>query len=118
MRHSFHAGLCTLVLSPLLVAPAVAGTGPDALTSATRTVTIKDIAFKPGNITVQRGTEVRWRFADGPTFHNVRSRGERRFTGSSDRRRGAFRKRFRTAGRYRYLCTLHRLTMKGVIVVR
>jgi plastocyanin len=117
MRHSFHAGLCTLVLSPLLVAPAVAGGGPVAQTSATRTVTIKDIAFKPGRITVERGTEVRWRFRDGLTFHNVRSRGKRQFKGSSDRRRGAFNKRFRRAGRYRYMCTIHPLAMKGVVVV-
>lgn len=118
MRHSFHAGLCTLVLSSLLVAPAVAGGGPVGQVSATRTVTIKDIAFKPGTITVARGTEVRWRFADGPTFHNVRSRGERRFKGSSDRRKGVFAQRFRRQGRYRYMCTLHGLAMKGAVVVR
>ncbi len=107
-----------MVLSSLVVAPAVAGNGPPAQTSATRTVTIKDIAFKPGNITVRRGTEVRWRFRDGLTFHNVRSRGERRFRGSTDRRRGAFSRRFRNAGRYRYMCTLHPLAMKGIVVVR
>jgi len=118
MRLSFTAGLSTFVLSSLVVSPAVAGDGPRAQTSAVRTVTIKDIAFKPGKITVGRGTEVRWLFRDGPTFHNVKSGAKPRFRGSRDMRKGAFSKRFRRAGRYRYMCTLHPLAMKGVVVVR
>jgi len=118
MRHSFTAGLSTCVFTSLLVVPAVAGGGPVAQTSAVRTVTIKDIAFKPGKISAERGTEVRWLFRDGLTFHNVRSGAERRFRGSRDMRKGAFSKRFRRAGRYRYMCTLHPLAMRGVVVVR
>jgi plastocyanin len=98
-------------VEPLAIAPVLAA-------AHARTVKIKDIAFNPERVTIRHGSAVRWRFLDGPTFHNVRSVGSRKFKGSRDRREGSFTVRFRHAGRYRYVCTLHPIAMEGLVVVR
>jgi plastocyanin len=100
-----------IALSFLLV-PAAGG---DA--ASVRTVTVKDIDFSPTTITVRRGDSVRWVFADGSTSHNVIARGSRRFAGSPVKSSGTHRVRFKKAGTYRYVCTLH-FGMDGRVVVR
>lgn len=104
------------VKAALLAVPFALGLAPTA-GAATRVVKVKDIVFTPSKIGVRRGTTVAWRFLD-ITQHNVQSRGRRRFGGSKDMRRGTHRVRFRKAGRYRYACSIHPLTMKGLVVVR
>ncbi len=109
----------TLVaMSTAVLVPAVSGPALGAGSSRTGVVKIQDIAFKPSRITIRRGTTVTWRFLDDSTFHNVSSRGRRRFGGSGDKSKGAFRVRFRKPGTYRYVCTLHPLAMNGTVVVR
>ncbi len=103
-------------MAALLATPLALGLAPTAA-AATRVVKVKDIVFTPVKISVRRGATVAWRFLD-ITQHNVQSRGRRRFRGSKDTRRGTHRVRFREAGRYRYVCTIHPLTMKGLVVVR
>jgi plastocyanin len=98
-------------VEPLAIAPVFAA-------AHVRTVRIKDIAFNPERVTIRRGSEVKWRFLDGLTYHNVHSVGSRKFKGSRDRRKGDFTVRFRHAGRYRYVCTLHPIAMEGLVVVR
>lgn len=105
-------------MSVVLSAPVATSSEPRGRTSGTRVVEAKDFSFKPGGITVRKGTTVRWRFLDS-TAHNVVSRGKHRFRSSGTKRRGGtHRVRFRRAGRYSYVCTFHRLTMEGVVVVR
>ncbi len=107
--------LATLMLA--LTAAGTAGSQPRPESMPDRVITIKNIAFNPGKVTVAKGALVAWRYRDGLTFHNVTAAG-RRFRSSRDRRDGVHRVRFRRSGRYRYMCTLHGLAMKGVVVVR
>lgn len=83
----------------------------------TATVTLEDVAFKPGKVTIRRGDRVRFVWKDGATEHNVRSRGTRRFRGTGDRTTGTHTVTLRRSGTYRYVCTRH-LGMDGRIVVR
>lgn len=110
----------TLAVLALVAAPVAAGVatspGP-AGAAASRTVVIKDFAFKPSAITVSKGTTVTWRFSDGNTRHNVTSKGTRRFKSSGSKATGTHRVTFRKSGLYRYVCSLH-FGMKGSVRVR
>lgn len=87
---------------------------PSAALGATRTVTLRNLAFNPARLTVDRGDTVVWRWRDGATRHNVVSRS---FKGASARSSGTYRFRFGAPGTYRYRCTLH-AGMTGTVVVR
>ena len=76
------------------------------------TVDAKDLKFLPPAIEVAPGTEVTWRFVDGPIPHNVKGDG----FASEDQSRGTFSHRFAQPGEYRYTCTLH-AGMDGRVVV-
>jgi plastocyanin len=107
-----------LVIATVSLALAVVlGNGSPAGASSSHTVQIKDIDFHPRTITVRRGDSVRWVWLDGSTPHNVRSRGALRFRGSPTKTRGTYTVRFRHAGTYRYVCTIH-FNMKGRVLVR
>jgi plastocyanin len=84
---------------------------------AARTVTLKDIAFTPGSLTISKGTTVRFAFRDHDTTHNVTSTGSRRFKTIANRSSGSAARTFRRTGTYRYECTLHP-GMTGRITVR
>ena len=87
--------------------------------ATTKVVSIRDIDFKPSTVRVTRGSTVEWRFLDAATGtpHNVRSTGRLRFRGSATKTTGTHRVRFRRAGTYRYVCTIHP-GMDGRVVVR
>ncbi len=104
----------------VVCALALLGTGaaaPAADAARTRTVVLEDIAFSPEVARLARGDRVRWVWRDGATPHNVRSRGARRFQGSTTKVEGSHTVRFARAGVYRYVCTIH-LGMAGKVVVR
>jgi len=103
--------LAICVLVPTLALAVVGGA------AGTRIVEIEDIAFKPRSVSVRKDTTVRWAFQDEATAHNVVSRGRPRFTSSPVKSRGTYSFRFRRAGTYRYVCTLHP-GMAGRVVVR
>jgi plastocyanin len=105
--------LATLAALALAAAPF----GADVATAAaTKTVTLRNIAFSPKSLTVSRGTKVTFAFRDGTTLHNVTSTGRTRFQTIGDRSSGSQSRTFRRAGTYRYECTLHP-GMTGRIVV-
>lgn len=112
MRGAVIGGLTCVALGAAAIGMPFAAAG-----QSTRSVVLKDIAFQPANLTVRRGTLVTFRWRDGSTPHNVRSRGKPRFPGSGDRTKGTHRVRFRKAGTYRYVCTIHP-GMSGRIAVR
>jgi plastocyanin len=76
------------------------------------TVEAKDLKFLPPAIEVAPGTEVTWRFDDGPVPHDVKGDG----FASKIQSRGTFSHRFTQAGEFRYKCTLH-AGMEGRVVV-
>lgn len=97
------------------VASALVGVSPSA--ASTRTVVLRDIAFKAARVTIHRGDRVRWRWKDGDTSHNVTSRGRTRFKSSATKSSGTYVVRFTRRGTYLYVCTLHP-GMTGRVVVR
>jgi plastocyanin len=98
-------------------ATAVAGEPGAAAGAGRRTVVLQNIAFTPSKLTVARGTTVVFRWRDGDTPHNVRSRGLPRLRGAGDRTTGTHPVRFAKPGTYRYECTIHP-GMTGRVVVR
>ena len=107
--------LRSILVATSAVALLVATGGSAA--ASTRAVVLRDIDFKPHTVKLHRGDSVRWRWDDGDTSHNVTSRGKARFKSSTTKSTGTYVVRFRRAGTYRYVCTLHP-GMAGRVVVR
>lgn len=109
--------LAAVPLCVIAAALPAAASGPDAGASATKRVTVGDDFFRQRSVTIRRGDTVRWRWV-GRNPHNVTvTRGPRRFS-SSTKTRGTYSKRLRRRGTYRYICTVHRSTMRARVVVR
>jgi len=106
----------SVVLAVLAVATLPTGSLGEASGSSIRTVRIKDIDFAPRAVTIRRGSTVRWSFLDRRVPHNVTSSGGRRFRSSPTKSKGTYSVRFRRAGTYRYVCTIH-LNMRGRVAV-
>lgn len=80
------------------------------------TVVLRDIAFKPGKISVEVGDTVTWRFDDKGIPHDVTAEDDSFKSETMDA--GTFRHTFDEPGTYKYLCSLHPVQMKGVVEVR
>jgi plastocyanin len=113
---------------PLTLALSVAGVGfaiaalpstaadPGAEASATKRVEVGDLYFRSRSISVQRGDTVRWVWV-GDAKHNVTvTRGPRKFS-SRTKTSGAYAKRLRRRGTYRYICTVHPDSMRARVMV-
>lgn len=68
-------------------------------------VVLKDIAFKPGTISVKTGEKVTWQFEDKGIPHNVVA-GDDSFK-SDIKDAGTFQHIFDKAGTFDYSCTVH-----------
>ncbi|MGE0065864.1 MAG: cupredoxin domain-containing protein [Solirubrobacterales bacterium] len=101
-----------LALGAVLAAPAAAAN--PAQTSASKTVSIVDFAFRPGTLTVAKGTKVEWVNSSGTTHTVTRAKGfnSGRLPSGED-----FSVRFQKTGTFAYHCNIHP-TMKGKIVVQ
>jgi plastocyanin len=105
--------LAALTLASAALIPAAAL--GSAQSAARHTVTLKNIRFHPGNLTINRGDSVTWAWRDGETEHNVTFHGFHSRTQTS----GSYTVRFTRAGAFSYHCTIHVSEgMKGKIVVR
>ncbi len=92
--------------------------GPVAASQAAgKTVTLRNIAFAPKNLTVAKNATVTFKWLDDRTAHNVVSKGPKRFASIATRETGSRSRKFTSAGTYRYVCTLHP-GMAGRITVR
>jgi len=90
------AGAIALVAAAAVAIPSNAAT----------TVKVDDDVFKPGSVSVSKGTTVRWRWV-GDDPHNVAvSKGPVKFK-SSRKRSGTFSKKMRKKGTYKIVCTVH-----------
>lgn len=86
--------------------------GPAAL------VRLTDQHFEPANLSVPRGTDVVWRFADSG-LHNVMLANGPRLVSSTNQLKGfRYAKKLYTPGTYKLFCYLHPITMTQVITVR
>jgi plastocyanin len=105
--------LLALALGALWVLPAAAA--DTAQTSATKHVEIVNFAFKPGTLTVAKGSVVEFENESNTTTHTATRNG-----GGFDKRLApgkSFEVRFTTTGAFAYHCKIHP-TMKGKIVVQ
>jgi plastocyanin len=105
--------LATLALTGATVIPTAAFGG--AHSASGHSVTLKNLRFHPGALTIHRGDSVTWLWRDGATEHNVTSRGFH----SRTQARGSYTVRFTRRGTFAYECTIHVAKgMRGKIVVR
>ncbi len=84
-----------------------------ASNGAAPTVVVKNFSFMPGNLTVNKGTKVTWKFEDN-VQHNVTAT-DNKFK-SKNIQTGSYSYTFNTAGKYSYYCSIHQY-MKGNITV-
>lgn len=115
-RAALGAAAATLALAavPALGGRTLATAQTEAATaSKTVTVNIRNFAFRPGNLTVARGTKVVFANRD-----SVRHTATKRGSFSTGRIKGGSSAsvRFASSGTYRYHCLIHP-EMRGKIVV-
>jgi plastocyanin len=104
-----------VAVAALALIPTVAfGGGGGARLASTHTVTLKNIRFHPGNLSINRGDTVTWLWRDGETEHNVTGHGFH----SRTQARGSYSVRFTHSGTFSYRCTIHEAEgMRGKIIV-
>jgi len=108
------------VRKPLLIilsCALLAGFAVPALASSPVTkASVRDYSFKPGKITIKRGSRVTWRFVSG--YHDVTVRsGPVKFTSGEKIAPSSFSHVFTKAGTYHLYCKVHSW-MKETVVVR
>jgi plastocyanin len=114
MSKPLVVGLAAVPLCVIAAALPAAASGPQAGASATKRVTVGDNFFRQRSVTIDSGDTVRWRWV-GRNPHNVTvTRGKFQ---SRTKTSGSYSKRLRRRGTYRYVCTIHRASMRGKVVV-
>ena len=96
---------------------AVASQQPKAVVSQrpTKTVEIQGFRFRPANITIKRGTRVRWINRDSAAHTVTANNGA--FNSGLLRKGETFSRTFRTVGKRAYHCNPHPY-MRGSVVVQ
>jgi plastocyanin len=79
-------------------------------------VTMKDIKFNPGNVTVDKGGTVTWT-NDDSVGHDVTGDGFKSGSAGDIQGGGTYKHTFNKAGKFSYVCTVHP-GMKGTITVK
>jgi plastocyanin len=82
----------------------------------TKTVVIQNFRFKPANITVKRGTKVRWINKDS-TAHTATANNGRSFDSGRLGKGQRYTHTFKSAGKKKYHCEIH-TSMKGSVVAK
>ena len=108
IRVSLVAALAAIVIAGLLAA-ASSASGPTVHIAGSTTATYH---FKPKKVTVSKGTTVHWSWSSNAP-HNVTftKLGKHSATGAS----GSYKLKFKHAGTFKYLCTVHGFTGKVVV---
>jgi plastocyanin len=102
------------VFAIALVVPSASAEEPLGTTETHRVRMVDGNAFRPGRITISRGDRVRWINRTSVTHTTTSNGGLWNETLQPGER---FSRRFRRAGTFRYMCTIH-AGMTGTIVVR
>jgi plastocyanin len=112
-----RVAMLTALGAVLTAAPGVAacggGSDDSSMDSNAKTVEAVDFGFEAADLSVESGETVTWTNT-GAQIHNVMGRG---FSSEAIAPGETYKHRFDAPGRYRYLCTLHPTTMRGVISV-
>lgn len=112
-RRALICAVATLFAGAAVAIPAAAIESGHAASG--HTVTLKNIAFHPGTLTIKRGDSVTWVWRDSPTEHNVTFHGFH----SRTQTHGSYTLRFNQRGTFNYHCTIHVSEgMRGKIIVR
>ena len=82
----------------------------------TRTVLIQGFKFKPANITIKRGTKVRWINKDSTT-HTATANNGRSFDSGRLGKGQSYTHTFKSAGKKPYHCEIHP-HMRGSVLVK
>jgi plastocyanin len=119
-RRARRIGALLALGAVIATASSAAGCGDDGDATASRAVEAPsadvaavDFAFEPAEIRIEAGEAVTWANT-GEELHNVKGPG---FFSAALASGETYEHRFRRPGRYRYLCTLHPTTMRGLISV-
>jgi plastocyanin len=88
--------------------------GPVTSTASQNTVAIKDYAFNPSTLTIQKGANVTWR-NDDSVQHQITSDSQA-FSSPLFGTGGTYTYQFNTTGTFPYHCSIHPY-MKGTVVV-
>ena len=110
-----------LVVVGTLFAVSVAGAHKHPTAKAqkhpTRKVVIKNFSFKPANITIKRGTKVRWINKDS-TAHTATANNGRSFDSGRLGKGQRYLHTFKSVGKKRYHCEIHPFMRASVVVKR
>jgi plastocyanin len=113
--------VATLVVVSTLFAVSVAGAHkhPTAKSQKhpTRTLLIKNFSFKPANITIKRGTKVRWINKDS-TAHTATANNGRSFDSGRLGKGQSYIHTFKSVGKKPYHCKIHPDMRASVLVKR
>jgi plastocyanin len=113
--------LAALVVVSTLFAVSVAGAHKHPTAKAqkhpTRTISIQNFSFKPANITIKRGTKVRWINKDS-TAHTATANNGRSFDSGRLGKGQRYTHTFKSAGKKSYHCKIHPDMRASVVVKR
>ncbi len=106
--------LCAAAVAAALVV-AVAAPAVASAPAKKATAKVGNYWFRPGKLTVKRGTKVTWHFVAG--LHNVVvNKGPAKFNSGFRRAPTSFSFVFKKAGVYHLVCTIHQGMNETVIV--
>ncbi|MEP7165831.1 MAG: cupredoxin domain-containing protein [Ferruginibacter sp.] len=89
---------------------------PSPNSPGTTNISILSMSYSPSPATVAKGTVVKWTNTDG-TAHTVTADDGTSFDSGNINASGTFSYTANVTGTFNYHCTIHGLTMAGVLVV-
>ena len=95
---------------------AASGTTGSPVGGEGTTVVLKNIQFRPDEVTIAKGETVTWKWQDGSIQHNVVSKSSTDDFKSPLQGKGEYSHTFDQSGTFDYVCTVHP-QMKGKVVV-
>jgi plastocyanin len=126
-RTRLLAGLTVLATAALTVALLGAAAAPAKQAAKTKVVTVNDFYFGPSSVTIKKGQSVQWVWSElnsyphdvhlkkGPKNLKKKSTYSTKTTAVTE---AQFKKKFETAGTYKFICTIHPTEMHLTVTVK
>jgi plastocyanin len=109
LRTLAAAGVAATIAVAVAVGPAQAG--------SSKTVAVKNNAFSPTTVKINKGGKVVWKWTQGGVAHNVTPANGNPGSKTSSKKGFTFSKTFSKAGTFKYVCTIHPGSMKVTVKV-